>query len=122
VVISGDGLAHFADFFIQDVTFAGAGTLRLDQSLVYDDNALTKFYSGTISGFGAGDTIDLKALNYSCTMTDVWNSASHTLEMRRAAALPSSSFRNAAESREPGIHTHGSRLWIPGSSLRSAPE
>ncbi len=80
VVITGDGLAHFADFFNQDVTFAGAGTLRLDQSVVYDnDHNLTGFYSGTISGFGAGDTIDLTALTYSCTETDVWNSDTHIL-------------------------------------------
>src|SRR4029078_8869915 len=79
VVITGDGLAHFADFFNQDVTFAGAGTLRLDQSLVYDDNALTNFYSGTIHGFGQGDTIDLTAVTYSCAETDVWNSDTHIL-------------------------------------------
>ena len=33
-----------------------------------------------------------------------------------------SSFRDAGEARRPGIHSHGRWLWIPGSSLRSAPE
>ena len=79
VVITGGGLAHFADVFNQDVTFAGPGTLQLDQSVIYDGDALTSSYTGTISGFGKGDTIDLTALNYSCTETDVWNSATHTL-------------------------------------------
>ena len=79
VVITGGGLAHFADVFNQDVTFAGPGTLQLDQSVIYDGDALTSSYTGTISGFGKGDTIDLTALNYSGTETDVWNSATHTL-------------------------------------------
>ena len=79
VIITGGGLAHFADVFNQDVTFAGPGTLQLDQSVIYDGDALTSSYTGTISGFGKGDTIDLTALNYSCTETDVWNSATHTL-------------------------------------------
>jgi large repetitive protein len=79
VIITGGGLAHFADVFNQDVTFAGPGTLQLDQSVIYDGDALTSSYTGTISGFGKGDTIDLTALNYSCTETDVWNGATHTL-------------------------------------------
>ena len=79
VVITSGGLAHFADVFNQDVTFAGPGTLQLDQSVIYDGDALISSYTGTISGFGKSDTIDLTALNYSGTETDVWNSATHTL-------------------------------------------
>jgi Nidogen-like len=77
VVITGGGFAHFADVFNQDVTFAGPGTLLLDHSVTFDGHDGS--YTGTISGFGKGDTIDLTALNYSCTETDVWNSATHTL-------------------------------------------
>jgi hypothetical protein len=85
VIITGGGLAHFADVYNQDVTFAGPGTLQLDQSVIYDGDALTSSYTGTISGFGKGDTIDLTALNYSSTETDVWNSATHADHQQRDA-------------------------------------
>jgi hypothetical protein len=35
---------------------------------------------------------------------------------------PAASVRGPAEGRAPGIYTHESWLWIPGSSVRSAPE
>ena len=53
------------------VTFdpASTGTLQLDYSP----------FGGTISGFGAGKTIDLADLAYSTSETDVWSSATNTL-------------------------------------------
>ena len=48
VLIESGGYADFAVAFDQNVTFSGAGTLALAQS-----------YSGTITGFGADDALDL---------------------------------------------------------------
>jgi hypothetical protein len=38
------------------------------------------------------------------------------------ARISPPSFRGASKAREPGIHIIGCGVWIPGSSLRSAPE
>ena len=55
VEVTNGGLADFQGAFGQNVTFTGfgAGTLELAQS-----------YGGTISGFGAGDALDLASLHY----------------------------------------------------------
>ena len=63
VVIDGGGHAHFAAAFDQNVTFTGAGTFELDHS---------QGHSGTVSGFGAGDVIDLNDLAYSANETLTW--------------------------------------------------
>ena len=34
---------------------------------------------------------------------------------------PKPSFRGASEAREPGIHNHNSRVWIPGPALARRP-
>jgi autotransporter passenger strand-loop-strand repeat protein len=52
-LIKGGGQANFLATFNQNVTFAGAGTLDLSQ---------TTGYSGTVSGFGTTDKIDLKSI------------------------------------------------------------
>ncbi|MEI9926186.1 MAG: FecR domain-containing protein [Bradyrhizobium sp.] len=54
------------------VTFdpGAMGTLKLDHS---------QGFGGTISGFGAGDVIDLADLTYSATESYVWNGAANTL-------------------------------------------
>ena len=66
VIITGGGLADFACAFEQNVTFQGAGTLELQQSLRNGD------YSGLVTGFGAGDTVDLRDLAYSASEYAVW--------------------------------------------------
>ena len=66
VLITNGGLANFADDFEQNVTFQGAGTLELQQSLSGSD------YSGIITGFGAGDTIDLHDLTFLTSEYDIW--------------------------------------------------
>jgi probable HAF family extracellular repeat protein len=53
-------------------TFDGAGTLKLD-------NQHLSQFSGTVSGFGTGDTIDLKDISYSMSATDLWNQSAGTL-------------------------------------------
>jgi fibronectin-binding autotransporter adhesin len=79
VTITNGGLAHFIGSSTQaldlNATFSGSGisatgTLELDNS---------QHYGGTISGFVAGDKIDLTDLTYSSSETDVWNSTTHTL-------------------------------------------
>jgi hypothetical protein len=56
VEIAGGGLFEFVDSTAEDVTFAGAsaGILEVRQAP----------YSGTISGFGSGDLIDLTGITY----------------------------------------------------------
>jgi hypothetical protein len=68
VAIAGGGLAEFAGTFNQDVTFSGAGTLDLAQ-----------VYGGTVTGFGAGDGIDLTNLVYSSNEHAVWTQGTGTL-------------------------------------------
>ena len=64
------GTMEFGGASNANVQFSGAGTLVLD-----DFN-----FTGTISGFGAGDAIDLTDnLKLSSSVTDVWNSATDTL-------------------------------------------
>jgi hypothetical protein len=41
---------------------------------------------------------------------------------KRGSNMESLSFRGPSVAREPGIHTHRRWLWIPGSTLRVAPE
>ena len=63
VVIGDGGLAAFTGAFNQNVAFAGSGTLELDHS---------QSYTGAVSGFGAGDAIDLNDLAYSANDTLIW--------------------------------------------------
>ena len=63
VVVTGLAVADFEDAFHQNVTFSGAGTLELGQSLSY---------GGTVSGFAAGDVLDLADLAYSSSEYLVW--------------------------------------------------
>jgi fibronectin-binding autotransporter adhesin len=74
VTITNGGVAEFAgssaEMLVLNATFSGYGILELDNS---------QHYGGTVTGFGAGDTIDLTDLTYSPTETDVWNSLTHTL-------------------------------------------
>jgi FecR protein len=65
VAISGGGIAVFAGAFSQDVAFSGAGTLELAYSL-------RGAYCGTITGFGAGDTLILADLAFSQCEYAVW--------------------------------------------------
>jgi fibronectin-binding autotransporter adhesin len=67
---SADFVGSATETLTLNATFSGAGTLELDHS---------QHYGGTISGFGAGTTIDLADLKYSSTETDTWNSATNTL-------------------------------------------
>ncbi|HML08965.1 MAG TPA: hypothetical protein VK430_12670 [Xanthobacteraceae bacterium] len=55
VSIESGGFADFAGTFNQNVTFSGAGTLALAHS---------QSYTGAVSGFAAGDAIDLTDLTY----------------------------------------------------------
>jgi hypothetical protein len=66
VLITGDGIAHFAGEFQQDVTFQGAGTLALDDSLACGG------YAGLITGFAARDAVDLNDVAYSSGEYAVW--------------------------------------------------
>ncbi|MFZ0422007.1 MAG: hypothetical protein WAL80_03930 [Xanthobacteraceae bacterium] len=61
VTITGGGTADFQSFFSQDVTFSGSGgTLELSHPGSFDPSGGT---GSTISGFAAGDTLDLQAYN-----------------------------------------------------------
>jgi probable HAF family extracellular repeat protein len=75
VTITAGGVAEFAggsstQALDLNATFSGSGTLVLENS---------QHYGGTISGFNAGDKIDLTDLAYSSSETDVWNSTTNTL-------------------------------------------
>jgi FecR protein len=61
VKIFDGGTAIFVQAFYQDVAFAGAGTVEFDGA-----------YGGTISGFGAGDTLILEDLAFSQCEYAVW--------------------------------------------------
>jgi T5SS/PEP-CTERM-associated repeat protein len=63
VMITGGGAADFLQAFHQNVTFSGAGALQLAQSTTY---------GGTLSGFGAGDSLDLTDIAYSSGEHLVW--------------------------------------------------
>ena len=65
VSISGGGIAEFGSTFNQNVTFSGAGTLELARSLGTS-------YAGTVTGFGAGDALELTDLTYSSGATASW--------------------------------------------------
>jgi hypothetical protein len=73
---AGGTLEIMAPSSLEAATFNGAATLQLDQS---------QSYGGTVTGFAAGDTIDLKDITYSSTVTDIWNSANHTLTVSDGA-------------------------------------
>ncbi|MCI4679676.1 NF038122 family metalloprotease [Rhodoblastus acidophilus] len=62
-VVAGGGTLAFAAAFGENVAFQGvnAGTLKIAQA-----------YSGTISSFAAGDTVDLTALGFSSSYETVW--------------------------------------------------
>jgi hypothetical protein len=70
VFITDGGTADFVGTFDQPVTFEDASTLGLNNS-----------YSGTITGYAAGDIIDLADFKYSSTETTSWNSATGVLTL-----------------------------------------
>ena len=78
VMITGGGLADFADVFDQNVTFTGAGTLELAHS---------SSYGATVSGFASGDKIDLTDLAYASNETAVWTQANGTLQIYSGVTL-----------------------------------
>ncbi len=61
VTITDGGIADFANAFSGDVLFAGAGSIEFARP-----------YSGTMSGFGNGDLVDLTNYNYSTNETAIW--------------------------------------------------
>ena len=61
VMIADGGTAEFTNAFNENVLFAGAGSLDLAQP-----------YSGTISGFGKNDLVDLTNYSYSTNETAIW--------------------------------------------------
>ena len=85
--ITNGGVAEFVGSSTQtlvlNATFTGSGTLELDNS---------QHYGGKVSGFGAGDKIDLTDLTYSSSETDVWNSQTHTLTITEGTQSSSISF------------------------------
>jgi hypothetical protein len=64
VTITEGGTADFQDVVDPNVTFVGTGTLEL---------AYPQSYDGTMSGFGAGDTLDLSNFAFSTGETVTWN-------------------------------------------------
>ena len=78
VMITSGGLADFADVFDRNVTFTGAGTLKLAHS---------SSYGATVSGFASGDKIDLDDLAYSSNETAVWTQANGTLQIYSGVTL-----------------------------------
>ena len=67
--ISGGGTADFHHAFNQNVTFSGGGAFEFNPSLSHP-------YTATITGFGAGDTVDLATIGYSSSEYDVWTQTS----------------------------------------------
>jgi hypothetical protein len=90
VTIANGGVADFVGSSTQplalNATFSGTGTLELDNS---------QHYAGTVSGFVAGDKIDLTDLAYSSNETDVWNSLTHTLTITDGTQSSSVIFRGS---------------------------
>ena len=77
-VIADGGTADFRESNANlNVSFVGAGTLELGQS---------QSYTGTVTGFGAGDALDLDDLSYNTiTPTDntvTWTQSTNTLAIR----------------------------------------
>ena len=78
ITITDGGVAEFAGISAQgqpqtlmlNASFSGSGTLQLEDS---------QHYGGTVSGFVAGDTIDLTDLAYSANETDVWHGDTLTI-------------------------------------------
>ena len=64
--VAGGGTLELGSTDAETVTFSGAGdTLALDRQDLHD-------FTGTIGGFGAGDTVDLKALTFGMTEAYQW--------------------------------------------------
>ena len=71
--ISGGGTLEYGGSSNVDTAFgAGGGTLVLDHQSVGDPNYASAAYTGMISNFAAGDTIDLTDLTYAVSDYDVW--------------------------------------------------
>ena len=91
VTITHGGVAEFVGSSGQtldlNATFSGTGALILANS---------QHYGGAISGFAAGDTIDLTDLTYSSSETDVWNSATDTLTIHSGTLSASLIFSGAS--------------------------
>ena len=85
VEVTGAGLVDFANAQTADVTveFMGAGTVALDQSETSASHV-------SLSGFAAGDSIDLSDLTYSTSETAIWTQAgqSGTLAIDNGSQAP----------------------------------
>ena len=81
--INDGGTLEFAWTSNVGTTFDGAGTLQLD-------NQNLGYYTGTVSGFGSGDAIDLTALSYSAANESLtWNQSTGTLSVSNGTATES---------------------------------
>ena len=87
--ITGGGTIDVQSAVSPNVTFVGAGTLELAHSASY---------SGTISGFSAGDTLNLTDLTYASGDTAVWTQSSSsggTLAINNSSGTQLESFQLA---------------------------
>ena len=75
--ITGGGTIDILNSVDQNVTFAGAGTLEIALSQSYSENSNGS--NNSVSGFGAGDAIDLQDLAYSSNGTVTWTQSTGTL-------------------------------------------
>jgi hypothetical protein len=76
--ISDDGKIEYGWTSDLDTLFSGFGALVLDHQ--------AQKYTGLISGFSSGDTIDLTDLVYKSTETTTWNAAIGTLTINNGAS------------------------------------
>jgi probable HAF family extracellular repeat protein len=74
------GVAEIVLSSEQDVTFAGTGTVLLDNA--------NNYRNGIVGGFAAGDTIDLANLTYSPSATYLWDQSAGTLTISNGVGLP----------------------------------
>jgi hypothetical protein len=93
--ISGGSTADFQSAFNQNVTFSGGGTFEFNSSLSHP-------YTATITGFGAGDTMDLANLTYSSSEYDIWTQTSTLNGGRGTLAIYS-----GADTLEQTLHLKG---------------
>ena len=81
-----------------NTTFNGPGTLVLDHQNQMDSNFDTASYTGAISGFGAGDTLDVTDLGFSASDYALWtqtttaNGGSGTLAIYNSVGALEASF------------------------------
>ena len=70
--ISDNGKLEYGWLSTVNTTFDGPGTLVLDHQNQADSNFDTASYTGAISGFGAGDTLDVTDLTFSVNDYALW--------------------------------------------------